>query len=86
MRLTVCQLPDTSSSMATSEPNDCDPALFDVAAAVHDDPCQFLHDSGGFAADGGDDHELFHPRKSRGVAGPPVYPEPSGPQRSGCGA
>ena len=25
-------------------------------------------------------------KKSRGVAGPPVYPEPSGPQRSGCGA
>jgi hypothetical protein len=25
---------------------------------------------------------LFHPRKSRGIAGPQVYPERSGPQRS----
>ncbi len=75
MRLTVCQLPDTSSSMANVGAERRDPALFDVPAAVHDDACQFLHDRGGFAADGGDDHELFHPKKSRGVASPAVYLE-----------
>ena len=36
------------------------PALFDIAAAVHDHAGQFLHDRGGITADGGDDHELFH--------------------------